>query len=52
MVIGYSDQGLGWNGITFVTDSEAWVIYAPGRAGNGKVFVTHDAGLVWDVVPL
>jgi hypothetical protein len=54
MVIGYGDGGVGWNDITYVTDSEAWVVYGPADspADLGKVFVTHDAGRTWDVAAL
>jgi hypothetical protein len=54
MVIGYGDGGAGWNDISYVTDSEAWVVYGPADspADLGKVFVTHNAGRSWDVVAL
>lgn len=54
MVIGYGDGGAGWNDITYVTDSEAWVVYAPAdsAADLGKVFVTHNAGRTWDIAAL
>lgn len=54
MVIGYGDNGVGWNDITYVTDSEAWVVYGPAdsSADIGQVFVTHDAGRTWDSAAL
>jgi hypothetical protein len=54
MVIGYGDGGVGWNDITYVTDSQAWVVYGPvdSPADLGKVFVTRNAGRTWDVVAL
>ncbi len=54
MVIGYGDGGVGWNDITYVTDSEAWVVYGPVDSPGdlGKVFVTYNAGRTWDVAAL
>lgn len=54
LVIGYSDGGAGWNDLTYVSGSEAWIVYAPadGFGDVGKVLVTHDAGLVWSAAAL
>jgi photosystem II stability/assembly factor-like uncharacterized protein len=49
MVIGRGDGGAGWNDLTYVTRSRAWVVYAPaaGATGVGRVYVTRDAGRHW-----
>ncbi len=49
MVIGSGDGGAGWNDITYVTNTEAWVVYGPASmaADYGQLYVTHDAGLHW-----
>jgi photosystem II stability/assembly factor-like uncharacterized protein len=54
MIIGFGDGGAGWNDITYVTDNEAWVVYAPANtfAGLGKVLVTRDGGRHWNVITL
>ncbi|MGD0083016.1 MAG: hypothetical protein ABSD78_07440 [Acidimicrobiales bacterium] len=55
MVINKSDGGLGFNDIVYVTDEEAWVVYAPADAGPaalGQVFVTHDGGQHWSLAAL
>jgi photosystem II stability/assembly factor-like uncharacterized protein len=54
MVIGLSDGGGGWNDIVYVTDSEAWVVYAPVDMPSdlGEVDVTTDGGLHWSQVAL
>jgi photosystem II stability/assembly factor-like uncharacterized protein len=54
MVIGFGDGGAGWNDITYVTDNEAWVVYAPVTSvdGLGKILVTHDGGRHWQVITL
>jgi photosystem II stability/assembly factor-like uncharacterized protein len=54
MPIGYSDGGAGWNDIAYVTDNEAWVVYAPPEffSNLGKVLVTRDGGRHWSVVAL
>jgi photosystem II stability/assembly factor-like uncharacterized protein len=48
-VIGRGDGGAGWNDLTYVTRSQAWVVYAPaaGTPGTGRVYVTRDAGRHW-----
>jgi hypothetical protein len=48
-VIGRGDGGAGWNDLTYVTRSRAWVVYAPaaGTPGTGRVYVTRDAGRHW-----
>jgi hypothetical protein len=49
MVIGRGDGGAGWNDLTYVTRSRAWVVYAPaaGTPGTGRVYVTCDGGRHW-----
>ena len=49
MVIGRGDGGAGWNDLTYVTRSQAWVVYGPaaGATGVGRVYVTRDAGRHW-----
>jgi len=48
-VIGRGDGGAGWNDLTYVTRSQAWVVYGPaaGTPGVGRVYVTRDAGRHW-----
>jgi len=48
-VIGRGDGGAGWNDLTYVTRSQAWVVYGPaaGSPGTGRVYVTRDAGRHW-----
>ena len=50
-VIGDSDGGVGWNDIVYVTDSEAWVVYAPaeGFLSQGQLWETTDGGRHWSV---
>jgi len=49
MVIGSGDGGAGWNDITYVTNTVAWVVYGPAdmAADYGRLYVTSDAGLHW-----
>jgi hypothetical protein len=49
MVIGSGDGGAGWNDITYVTKTEAWVVYGPADmpAAYGQLYVTRDAGRHW-----
>ena len=49
MVIGRGDGGAGWNDLTYVNRSQAWVVYGPaaGATGVGRVYVTRDAGRHW-----
>lgn len=51
-VIADSDGGAGWNDLTYVSGSEAWVVYAPANAfpGTGELLVTHDGGRTWQRV--
>jgi len=50
MVEGIGDGGAGWNDITYVTNSQAWVVYGPADFGGiGQLWVTHDAGLHWSI---
>lgn len=47
-VIGRGDGGAGWNDLTYVTRSQAWVVYGPAAgAGIGQVYVTRDGGRHW-----
>jgi photosystem II stability/assembly factor-like uncharacterized protein len=50
-VIDKADGGLGFNDVVYVTDEEAWAVYAPvdigGQAALGELFVTHDGGQHW-----
>jgi hypothetical protein len=53
MVIRKEDGGAGWNDIVYVTDSEAWVVYAPASlSGIGQLYVTRDGGNHWSVAAL
>jgi photosystem II stability/assembly factor-like uncharacterized protein len=49
MVIGSGDGGAGWNDITYVSNTVAWVVYGPAclPAAYGQLYVTRDAGLHW-----
>ena len=52
MVKGLSTSA-GWNDITYVTNSQAWVVYRPADLrGTGQLWTTHDAGLHWSVAKL
>ncbi len=47
-VIGRGDGGAGWNDLTYVTRSAAWVVYGPAAGGGiGQVYVTRDGGRHW-----
>ena len=54
MLIAKSDGGAGWNDIVYVSNEEAWVVYAPvdDFSGIGQVYVTHDGGHHWSVAAL
>jgi hypothetical protein len=53
MVEGIGDGGAGWNDITYVTNSQAWVVYRPAdSSGTGQLWTTHDAGLHWSIAKL
>ena len=53
MVEGIGDGGAGWNDITYVTRSTAWVVYGPaGFSGIGQLWVTRDGGQHWSAVTL
>jgi photosystem II stability/assembly factor-like uncharacterized protein len=53
MVEGISDGGAGWNDITYVSSTRAWVVYAPaGSSGVGQLWVTRDGGQHWSPVTL
>jgi hypothetical protein len=50
MVEGIGDGGVGWNDITYATNSQAWVVYGPADFGGiGQLWTTHDAGLHWSI---
>jgi photosystem II stability/assembly factor-like uncharacterized protein len=53
-VIASGDGGAGWNDIVYVTDEEAWVVYAPDDTFSdlGKLYVTHDGGHHWHLAAL
>jgi photosystem II stability/assembly factor-like uncharacterized protein len=53
MVEGLSDGGIGWNDITYVSNTRAWVVYAPaGSSGMGQLWTTRDGGQHWSPVTL
>jgi hypothetical protein len=53
MVEGIGDGGAGWNDITYVTGTTAWVVYGPaGFSGIGQLWVTHNGGQHWAPVKL
>jgi hypothetical protein len=53
MVIGSGDGGAGWNDITYVTNTKAWVVYGPADFTDiGVLFTTSDAGHKWSPVKL
>jgi hypothetical protein len=42
-----------WNDLSYVTDSQAWVIYGPASAGGpGQLWGTRDAGKHWTIAKL
>lgn len=49
MTVAYSDGGAGWNDVQYVSNTEAWVVYAPAGFfhGIGKIYVTRDSGKTW-----
>jgi photosystem II stability/assembly factor-like uncharacterized protein len=52
-VIGSGDGGAGWNDITYVTNTRAWVVYGPADFSDiGVLYVTRDAGHHWNPVKL
>jgi hypothetical protein len=54
MPVGFGDGGLGWSDLSYVTDSEAWVVYSPGNNFEplGKVLVTRDGGRHWNIAAI
>ncbi|MGO9558817.1 MAG: WD40/YVTN/BNR-like repeat-containing protein [Acidimicrobiales bacterium] len=50
-VVGDSDGGVGFNDVVYVTDSEAWVVYAPDERSlsQGQLWETTDGGRHWNV---
>ena len=54
-VAAVSDGGGGevWNDLTYVTNTQAWVIYGPAdTTGPGQLWDTHDAGGHWTIAKL
>jgi len=47
-----NDGGAGWGDLTYVTNTEAWVIYGPpdGATDIGQLLVTRDGGHHWSAV--
>jgi hypothetical protein len=53
MVEGIGDGGAGWNDISYVNDTRAWVVYGPADfSGIGQLWVTRDGGHHWGPVKL
>jgi len=53
MVEGISDGGAGWNDISYVSNTKAWVVYGPADFSNiGQLWVTRDGGHHWGPVKL
>ena len=53
MVEGIGDGGAGWNDISYVSNTTAWVVYGPADFSNiGQLWVTHDSGHHWGPVKL
>ncbi len=54
MIIGSGDGGAGFNDLTYVAPSEAWVVYGPadGFSGYGQLYKTVDAGRHWKLEKL
>jgi len=51
MVEGIGDGGAGWNDITYVSNTTAWVVYGPADfVGPGQLWVTRDGGQHWSTV--
>ena len=50
---GIGDGGAGWNDITYVSNTRAWVVYAPAdSSGMGQLWTTRDGGQHWSPVTL
>jgi photosystem II stability/assembly factor-like uncharacterized protein len=53
MAEGFGDGGAGWNDISYVSNTEAWVVYGPADFSDiGQVWVTRDGGQHWAPVTL
>jgi photosystem II stability/assembly factor-like uncharacterized protein len=54
MVIGSGDGGAGFNDITYVSPTTAFVVYGPDDmfSGYGQVYATHDSGRHWKLVKI
>jgi photosystem II stability/assembly factor-like uncharacterized protein len=52
MVIGSGDGGAGFNDITYVSPTTAFVVFGPADmfSGYGQLYATHDAGRHWALV--
>jgi hypothetical protein len=53
MVEGIGDGGAGWNDISYVSNTQAWVVYGPADFSDiGQLWVTRDSGQHWAAVRL
>jgi hypothetical protein len=53
MVEGIGDGGAGWNDISYVSNTQAWVVYGPADfSGIGQLWATRDGGQHWAAVTL
>ncbi len=54
MVIGSGDGGAGFNDITYVSPTTAFVVFGPADmfSGYGQLYATHDAGRHWALVKI
>jgi len=54
MIIGSGDGGAGFNDITYVSPTTAFVVYGPADmfSGYGQLYTTHDAGRHWKLVKI
>jgi photosystem II stability/assembly factor-like uncharacterized protein len=53
MTEGLGDGGVGWNDISYVSDTRAWVVYGPADFTDvGQLWVTRDGGHRWSAVKL
>ena len=54
MIIGSGDGGAGFNDITYVSPTTAFVVFGPADmfSGYGQLYATHDAGRHWALVKI